>query len=201
MSVDTDEIIEPALQIIASRSANEGVPIGAIARILQKPYGLVHEHLKIATGNGAVGTMPKADWPPSQHSDARLPTAPRTANSDDIEFACRLKFKLTPLETAFLVVLLRYTHCEKEKLHSVVETQRATRQFRPDKLECTELKMVDVIICKLRAKLKDVDEKLVISTVWGKGYYIDPAVKTAIYSIIGAPHAFDVTVADSQPAS
>ena len=195
---DEPEGLDPAQMLVANRAANEGIPIGAIGRILQCPYGVVSEHLKLAANNGAIGTMPKPDWPPSQHSDARLPTIQRTANSDDIEVACHVKLKLTRLETAFLVVLLRNTHCDKEKLHVVIETQRAARQMQPNKLECTEVKMVDVIICKLRAKLKRANPDFVIKTVWARGYFIEPAVKEAIFKLIGAPNAFN---AEQVPAT
>lgn len=187
MSPD-EPLLAPDLQIITARAANEGVPVGAIARIVQRSYTAISNHLKLSVSLGAVGSMPKADWPPTQHWDARLPTVSRSANIDDVEFACRQTFRLTPLELAFLVVLLRHTFADKEKLHTVVENQRFARQFRPDKQASPDLKMVDVMICKLRAKLKGVSPQFVIETVWGKGYFISPGVKDAIYALIGAPN-------------
>lgn len=190
MSPD-DVVLDPACQTVANRAANEGIPVGAISRILQRPFPVIHTHLKIAHSTGAIGSFPRHDWPPAVPTDQRLPTTARTSNPEDVEFGCRQHFKLTPLETAFLVVLLRMQSADKEKLHSVIEQQRQSRQFRPDRQEATEIKMVDVIICKLRAKMKAVNPAFKITTIWGKGYYIEPPVKEAIYSTIGAPHGFD----------
>lgn len=173
---------------IATRAANEGVPIAAIARIVQMPFESVSQHLQGALACGRICEMPKPDWPPSQSSAARLPSVPRAAHPEDTEFQCKKLFKLTKLEAAFMMVLLRYDVIEKEKLHGVIEEQRAKRPLRPDKQEATDPKMVDVIICKLRKKLKDVDPSLVLTTSWGSGYYFDAAIKQAIFETIGGPH-------------
>lgn len=171
---------------VVTRAANEGIPIGAIARILCQPYALIADMLRAAMALGHIGEVPKADWPPGAKWAERLPSVPRSANVDDVEFFCRKKFRLTPLEAGFMTVIMRFDCADKSKLHNVVETRRARRALRPDKQEETDPKIVDVVICKLRAKLKAVDPELVIHTSWGKGYYIEPKVKTKLFDMVGA---------------
>lgn len=174
---------------IAARAANEGIPLGAIARILQQPFEVIAQTVRSAHSVGAVGNIPKPDWPPGQSSDARLPTTYRTLNQDDMEFGCKQQFRLTNLEAAFMTVLLRFPCAEKEKLHAVIEQQRLTRPFQPDKLEQTDPKMVDVIICHMRKKFRKARlGDNAILTSHGRGYYVDPTMKETIYKMIGVPH-------------
>ena len=174
---------------IAHRSANEGIPVGAIARIVQKPFGAIHECLRQAFAVGRISTIPKSDWPPGGKWDTRTPTVPRAYNADDLEFHCRKVFKLTLLEAGFMTALLRYDCANKERLHQVVEGQRMKRQQRPDKLELTDMKIVDVIVCKMRKKLRETDPEVVLTTSWGKGYYFEPAIKDRIFKLIGGIYA------------
>lgn len=177
--------------VFASRAANEGIPIGAISRILQTGFDTIVHSLRRDKDLGLIGTVPRADWPPGQHWDARLPSCARSANVDDVTFACRQVFKLTNLEAGFLLVLLRYQCAEKFKLHTVIEQHRTTRAFRPNAQETTDPKMVDVMICKLRKKLREYDDTIKIETAWGKGYYIEPDIKDAIYTHLGVNHGFE----------
>lgn len=180
---------EPSLSSIqtlfATRAANEGIPVGGIARILNQPFDLVSDVLKQALSLGQIGEIPRPDWDARQNWTARLPTVPRSMNLDDVEFHVRQKFKLTPLEAGFMTVLLRHDRADKEKLHAVVEAQRAKRTLRPDSQEQTDPKIVDVIVCKLRKKLRDVDPRLVLHTSWGSGYYFDRAVRDEICGSLG----------------
>lgn len=176
---------------VVVRAANEGVPVAAIGRIIQQPFEIASDMLKSALSTGQIGSMPKSDWPPTAKRDDRLPSVPRSANSTDIEFACRKVFKLTPLEAGFMMLLLKYEHADKARLHNVIEQLRNARSVRPDKNEITDPKMVDVMICKLRKKLRTVDEGIVISTVWAKGYYLDPEIKVRVYTLLGGFHEAD----------
>lgn len=169
---------------LAVRCANEGIPIAAIARVLQSPFEYISQCLTHARKLGAITEVPKPDWPTGTTSNTRSPTL--SGFVADVEFTCRKTFRLTNLEAGFLVVLLRMAHADKEKLRLVIEQQRATRQFRPDKQEVSDPKMVDVMICKLRKKLKAIDPALVIRTNWGKGYYLEQDVKDRILTLIGA---------------
>jgi hypothetical protein len=188
----------PDLVGFVVRAGAEGVPINAIARAMQVPYAKVLLYLQRAKKLGAISEIPKADWPPAENE--RRPTAARTlaavksrgpkpptsANRppEELEFLSRHIFHLTNLEAGFLVVLLRCLFAEKDKLHAVIELQRATRPLRPLQQEVTDPKMVDVMICKLRKKMNAVDLSFVIRTSWGKGYFLDQHVKDAIYRML-----------------
>lgn len=185
---------------IAVRAANEGIPTASIARIIEQPFDAVCELLTDALGRGLIGQMPKSDWPPALGWSERLPTVPRSANADDVEFQCRKRFKLTNLEAGFMMVLLRYECADKERLHNVIETQRYERASQPGTMELTDPKMVDVMICKLRKKLRDRDFPDCIQTSWGKGYYIEPTVKQQIFALIGGQYACGPEVERGTPA-
>jgi hypothetical protein len=175
--------------VVAQRAANEGVPVGAISRIVQKPFAFVYSTLKDALALGKIGAIPKSDWPPGSKGTERMPTVPRTYNVEDMEFHCRKVFKLTLLEAGFMTVLLRYDCADKERLHSVVEAQRLRRQQRPNDMHITDMKIVDVIVCKLRKKLRDTNPEVVLTTSWGRGYFFEPAVKNKIFELIGGHYA------------
>jgi len=177
------------LDTVAVNAANEGIPVCAIARILAFPAENVYFSLKNALDMGAICEIPKADWPPTAKRADRVPTA-RAPTDSDLLFHARQVFKLTKLEAGFVVVLLRHDRVEKEKLHHVIEQQRAQRAHQPIELESTDPKMVDVIICKLRKKLKTLDPEFVIKTIWGGGYHIASDVKTKmLHTLNGASHA------------
>ena len=184
---------------VAARMADEGVPIAAIARVLSIPFADVSDILHEELLQGNILEVPRADWPPGVKIRDHLPTIAitRKTSNDDIAIVCRKMFKLTNLEAGFVVLLLKVEHATKEKLHNVIETQRAARASRPDNMEMTDQKMVDVIICKLRKKLKLIDPEFIISTVWAGGYYIELPVKEKLYarlategvSLASAPNA------------
>jgi Transcriptional regulatory protein, C terminal len=164
----------------AVRAAHEGIPVAAIGRILKAEYGEVQATLKFKLMAGVIVEMPKLDWPPTARMSDRLPTIPRTATDDDLQFTCRKSFKMTPLEAVFLVYLLRNERGDKDKLHNLVEAMRFKRASQPDSNETTDPKIVDVMICKLRKKLKLLGWDGAIHTVWGGGYYLEPSLKPAI---------------------
>lgn len=174
------------LNDFASRAANEGIPVAAIARIFQQPFGDVSAHLRIALACGQISQMPKPDWPPGAKWSDRSPTIPRSLHADDIEFHVKKLFRLTKLEVGFMMVLLTHDCADKDRLHGVVEQQRQSRQQRPDTQETTDPKMVDVMICKLRKKLRAVNEQVAIQTSWGKGYFFEPETKRLVSELIGA---------------
>lgn len=168
----------PALPVeITVNAANEGIPIAAIARITNTPFADVAECLQEAQARGALIDMPRPDWPPGIRVKDRYP-AVSLPNDNDLQFLCGKAFKLTQLEAGFLVALLRHRQVEKGRLHGVVEHQRQTRS--PNDHEATDPKMVDVMICKLRKKLKTIDPALKIETIWGSGYYIEAEMKPRI---------------------
>lgn len=180
---------EVFVQLTIVRAANEGIPTAAIARIVQRPFDEVCEALTLALDAWRISSMPRADWPPDAKWSERSPAVPRSANSEEVEFQCRKIFKVTNLEAGFMMALLRLECADKERLHGVIEQQRHSRAHEPDSMELTDPKMVDVMICKLRKKVGvplNMEGSAVIKTSWGKGYYIEPDVKKAIYELLGS---------------
>lgn len=182
--LDSDESIPPNISVFAAvvavRMACEGIPVAAIARSISRASGEVHGTLAMAQVSGQISAVPKYDWPPTSKLADHLPCHAVEMPETDVVFNARRVFKLTPLEAGFIVVLLRCEHADKARLHTVIENQRFSRASNPDRLEVTDQKMVDVMICKLRKKLVTVDERFTIETVWGSGYYIAPAVRALI---------------------
>jgi hypothetical protein len=156
---------------ISSRLAVEGVPVGAIARSLAITPADTRTLLDDALACGNITEIPPADWPPSSQRAARAPLLTgKQTNPANFLLTCKHLFKLTTLEASFLRVLLLNKRAEKEKLHHVVETLRLSRASRPDSYEETDPKMVDVVICHLRKKMKPYAK---ITTLWGDGYFIE----------------------------
>lgn len=181
---DCKEDVERALFSVAVRAAVEGVPVSAISRITCRPFADVYADLQEAHRQGAISAVPSADWPPGQKWTERTPAACREATPENLEFACGKKFKLSKLQSGFVMALLRCDSVDKARLHAVVEAQRAARPTRPDNTEETDPKIVDVVICNLRKRLKAVNPEFQIETLWGRGYSINPLVKKQIYSAI-----------------
>lgn len=152
------------LSSIVVRLADEGIPIRAIARAVKITSGDLYEMLRDALDAGTLVEIPKDDWPVGTSRSARalfngtfLETELALAN------ACARFFKASPLEAAMLAVMLRRNEVTKEQLHTVVERKRQGK-------EATDQKIVDVMICKLRKKLRPHD--IVIETMWSMGYMI-----------------------------
>ena len=183
--IDDVPILPQAISPYAIRAAVEGIPVSAIARILARPSEEVFETIREGLYRGEVAQMPPADWPPTAKLADHLPAVTVKVTDDDMMFACRQKLGLTNLEAAFFLLLLKSPRADKDKLHHVIETQRMRRASTPDKMEITDPKMVDVMICKLRKKLKNIDPKIKIITVWGGGYYLDPGIKESVMGRLG----------------
>jgi hypothetical protein len=176
---DTDELPGWLIPIVVG-AANEGIPVAAIGRSCKMPFSNIMTALRDAKARGDVVDIPNADWPPSAKRHDRLPAVAPSRQDDDYAFLCRQLFRLTPLEAAFLVTLLKHDRVEKTRLHNVVEQYRITRSTQPCARDATDPKMVDVMICKLRKKLKTIDARFLISTIWGGGYHVTPEAKAAI---------------------
>jgi hypothetical protein len=114
--------------------------------------------------------MPTEDWPPTSKRADHLPNGVARETEKDMRLLCSRAFKLTGLQSAFMLVLLKKDLADKDTLHHVIEQQRLTRAHRPDNPEETDPKMVDVVICLLRKRLKPYN--IVVSTSWGDGYYL-----------------------------
>jgi hypothetical protein len=169
--MEVDLKLDKEHALIAVRLAIEGIPVSAIARGLLLPSSDVREALEYHLEIGSISEMPASDWPPtarrSDHMPAFLSNVPEAAQLS----SCQRTFKLTKLEAGFMLVLLKRDEADKDTLHYVIESQRALRRTRPNNPETTDPKMVDVVICKLRKKLRPL--KIDIKTLWGRGYYLD----------------------------
>jgi len=165
-----ENALPPDLIPIATRLAFEGVPVRVIARSFEQPADLVRESLHIAIDLGSIIDMPSEDWPPTARRADHLPAGVARETDKDMLFLCKNAFNLTGLHAAFMLVLLKKDLADKDTLHHVIEQQRLTRSHRPANPEETDPKMVDVVICLLRKRLKPYS--IVISTSWGDGYYL-----------------------------
>lgn len=172
------------LYSVAVRAAVEGVPVAAISRIVGGSFATVRTILEDAYNKGAIAALPASDWPPGQNRENRMPAVWREATPEAMEFACGKRFKLSKLQSGFVMVLLRCDSVDKPRLHAVVEAQRAARPTRPDNTEETDPKIVDVVICNLRKRLVAVNPEFKIDTLWGRGYSINPATKKLICDAI-----------------
>lgn len=149
---------------IAIRLADEGIPVRAIARATKIPSSDIYDVLRDALARGEIVELPKDDWPPGTRRAARSVLSGTPLDDDTaLAFACARFFKTTRLEAAILAVLIKRTEVTKQQLHLVIEQNRPSE----GRVE-TDPKMVDVVICHLRKKLKPHDLK--IETVWGIGY-------------------------------
>lgn len=180
--MDVAPFLEKPFDVIAARLAHEGVPISAIARSFNRPSIEIRACLEYQVEVGNITELPAPDWPPTGRRANRLPTFMRSGSEMIQLLSCQRALGLTPLEAAFMMVLMKRDEADKDTLHYVIETQRALR--RADNPEMTDKKMVDVIICKLRKKLKKFNVD--IKTIWGRGYYIEEDGRQTIERLITA---------------
>lgn len=159
---------------VVVRLANEEVPVNAIARALQYPSDEVRETIEEAILYGKVLSMPRSDWHPLQRGNRRV-TSDMT--DEEIVFNCMRTFGLTRLHACFLSVLMRRNEVSKAQLHSIIENCRRQPQNRE-----TDIKMVDVVLCHLRKRIKP--HGLVIKTLHSSGYYMEPEFRKKTQDIL-----------------
>ncbi len=188
--LEVEDGLPPDLTNFAVRMANEGIPVTAIGRCLAFPAATVRVTLEAAKGFGMITEMPAPDWPPTARRSDHLPVFSHKLTPEEIVATARRMYGLSNLKAAFLSVLLTApTTVDKDKLHHVVEQERATRKNRPNDQAETDPKMVDVIICNMRKELRG---KVTIKTVWGNGYFIETAERRKILAdLAGASAAND----------
>lgn len=152
------------------RFALEGVPVAAIARSFRQDASEIEAFLKEQREQGNIAVLPAFDWRPSvdTQSAGRQPTQRPVRAGEMAVYAPLLAeiYRLTGLEARLLAALMVSRTCSKEHLHMIA--------CSPD----SELKIVDVVVCKLRAKLKD--QRLVILTQWGVGYRLEDGSRRSI---------------------
>lgn len=164
-SAQPDPAIQPLVEAVAVRLADEGIPVRAIARATHIPSEQIYEALRDAIARGLIVEMPCDDWPTGSRRSTRSPfSGTRLDNEDSLKCACTRYFKASPLEAAMLALMLKRDEVTKAQLHTVIEQSRGAGK------EPTEIKMVDVMICKLRKKLSP--HTIEIKTMWGLGYFM-----------------------------
>lgn len=179
--VEPEPAPEPnrSIEAIVVRMADEGVPVRAIARSTTLSSAIIYNILRDAIEYGSIVELPKDDWPSGSARATRTICLPRLLDSEDaLRFACARVFRATKLEAAILGVLIKRTEVTKEQLHQVIENNRANQENR----EPTDPKMVDVLICHLRKKLKV--HGVGITTVWGTGYLIEPEIREIVVAML-----------------
>jgi hypothetical protein len=167
----SDEALDPTLTEIATRLADEGIPVRAIARAIKRSSEAIRDTLHYAIDCGQIVCMPRDDWPIGVLRDKRIPDSvgrPKLDDEQNIFHIARL-FKVTKLQAALFSVLIKRTEVIKDTLHQVIESRR-----KPNKEE-TDPKMVDVVICHLRQRL--VPFGIEIETQWASGYYMTPEMR------------------------
>lgn len=172
---------------VAVRLADEGIPVRAIARALSTPSEQLYELFRDALLTGTILEMPKDDWPPGTVRAQRKPLSGNPLDTDDaLKCACARFFKCSPLEAALLAAMLKRNEVTKQQLHHVIEQNRPGDPAR----EATDVKMVDVMICKLRKKLRPHD--IMIETMWGLGYLIPAEGRAIAIKLLGDVETTDV---------
>ncbi len=175
MTIEAVEI-NPDWAPIAVRMADEGVPVVAIARSLGRPSGDVRQEIKMAILRSEILAMPRDDWPPGSSRNTRTPDCPAHHIADPVLIPQLMRaYAITGTEAKILGALLRRSEMMREALHDLVQ--------KPDKE--TNIKIIDVFMCKLRRKLKKYD--IYICTIWGKGYYLDPDARKLIFEKLAIP--------------
>lgn len=168
----------PALEGIAIRLVDEGVPIIALARALRVESDVVREFLQVAISDGRLLAVTRDDWPPGTPRSSRRPDRPTQPDEDRFPLLCVRAFKVTAKEARLLGALLRRSECTKEQLLG----------YMYDVTEDTpEIKIIDVFVCKLRKKLAAF--ALDIQTIWGRGYFISPEHRACAIQLL---EEFDV---------
>lgn len=163
---------------IAVRLADEGVPVRAIVRALLLSYDEVVETLKGAAAQGTILSIPRDDWPPGTRRDERAPdTIPLEFEDDHMTMLAMRRIKLSPAMARMFIALLRRPEMTKNALHLCCQRDDAAERPEP-----TDIKIVDVFVCKIR-KLLPADIK--IGTLWGRGYFIDAESKQRAYELLG----------------
>ena len=190
-----EELLPPDLSPIAGRLANEGVPVAVIARAFQLSAFQVRNTLAEHLANGTISELPRDDWPPTSRRADHLPSQLAKEQDDHLLTACMRAFTITKLQAAFMMVLIKRDEADKDTLHNVIEAQRAIRRNQPDNPDSVDPKMVDVIVCNLRKRLRDYFPvgSEVIKTLWGHGYYIEKPMReialAKVHAVVDVTHA------------
>ena len=179
---DVEPLLPDPEAPITVRLANEGVPIRAIARSVLHSSEDVRWTIQEAIDVGTITSMPRDDWPAGVPRGSRLPSFMIGKSEASQLAACQRALKITRREASFMLVLMKRDEADKTTLHHVVETQRMARANQPGDPDETDPKIVDVVICHLRRKLKP--KNIRIATLWGHGYFLETAGRKIVEDLI-----------------
>lgn len=156
---------------IIVRLADEGIPVCAISRAIKLPAELIREHIRTALDDGTIVDHPREDWPPGSRRDTRTPDIESFFGNDEgLYRTCSKFFKTTRQQSLVLGLLLRRPEVTKDQLHQAIERDRSGGK------EPTSAKLVDVLVCILRRKLKPYG--FTVKTMWGHGYFMEQRERT-----------------------
>jgi hypothetical protein len=146
-----------SVDTIALELANEGVPLGVIARATRISSELLRKRLRDAKIEGQLIDLPRDDWPPGFPRDQRAMHLARLATRSRPELSVVVAriFGLSPVGTGLILDLLRRDYINKNSIIGIAA------------------KCVDVHIHHLRRRLKSY--RIAMETVWGVGYRIPAA--------------------------
>lgn len=162
---------------LACRLADEGLPVCAIARSLRTASDTIRDILKVALEDGVIFEYPREDWPPNTPRSRRSSMLAGILGDDErLRLACGRYFGTTKQQSLVLATLLKRSEVTKVQFHQVIEQHRIGAD------EETNIKLVDVIICILRRKLRKHDYD--IETMWGRGYFMHPAQRHRIAAVL-----------------
>lgn len=178
---EADEILKRAhiwkkdRRLVLTRLAYEGVPIAAIARAFKIAFGTVELLLKEAVAEGLILSLPASDWPAGSRVAARLPTLPPLRANEVGKLTstfCRM-FGLTSTEARAFTEILRRADVTKDQIHVAMSDENPPR---------SHVKIVDVIMCKMRRKLRR--HKITVTTLWGRGYAMPQTSKDIVRGLL-----------------
>lgn len=182
---DAHPIVMSTSAAVAVNLADEGVPVRAIARSLKVPSEDVYNLLTEAIQQGRIIELPKDDWPPGAGRNTRTQLQRDILGLDDgvLYTACSDLYKLTRLQSVVFLTLLRRTQATKAQLHNAIENNRN------EPADPTDQKMVDVVICHIRRKIKQhaTANGIVapeIRTTWGVGYGLNAIDRDKIMALL-----------------
>ena len=174
--------MEP-LQAVLIRLADEGMPVCAIARSVQLASANVRSALAEAQEEGRLLDMPRDDWPPNVERHSRLPAFLRSGQDEEALILHIVNhFDVQRMGAVLLLQFIKRGTCNREQLHLAMKARGRDRNAK------TSPKIVDVVICALRERLKlvlGVDPKKVIVTVWCCGYTMPYVYRRKMAAILG----------------
>lgn len=159
----------PTRHSMAIRLADEGVPIGVIARAMQRPYEDVLGWLVDARSRGRILDLPRSDWTPGKVGEGVA--EPRPIAGDRAVGNYIAVFGISRCEAVLLDILARRDTGSNQALYKAVS-------------EDADPSIVKVYMCKMRPKL--ARHGITINTLWGYGYELAPEMKARLRDVVAA---------------